>query len=142
MSNDKVVQLVELVSGDTISIPFHGTVGAGSRVTLCSKIIGFAYKTKRFRVSFPLNTNRTLRVSFHVCSDDSVPTANEPVGDNLFSPYGQVTYVVGDDEEKDYDHELRVKTSGTYIKVHGYNIDSFEHTIDCCVFIERSALEV
>lgn len=142
MADEKVVQLVEVISGDTISIPFSGTVAAGARVTLCSKIVGFPYKTKRFRVSFPLNTNRTLLVSFHICSDPSTPTDAEPVGDNVFKPYGQVTYVVGDDEQKDYDHELRVATSGTFIKVHGVNADSFEHTIDCCVFIEREKLEV
>lgn len=140
--NEVKVQLVEVVSGDSVSIPFSGTVAAGARVTLTSKIIGFPYKTRRFRVSFPLNTSRTLRVSFHVCSDPSTPADGEPVGDNVFKPYGQVTYVVGDDEVKDYDLELRIKTSGTYIKVHGYNTDSFEHTIDACVFIERAFMEV
>ena len=137
MPDEKVVQLVEVVSGDSISIPFSGTVAAGARVTLCSKIIGFPYKTKRFRVSFPLNTNRTVDISFHICSDPSTPTTGEPVGDSVFKPHGQVSYVVGDDEQKDYDHELRIKTKGTYIKVHAYNTDSFSHTIDCCVWIER-----
>lgn len=142
MADEVKVQLVEVVSGDTISIPFSGTVAAGARVTLVSKLIGFSYKTKRFRVSFPLNTNRTVNLSFHICSDPSVPTDAEPVGDSVFKPYGQAPYVVGDDEQKDYDHEMRTKTSGTYIKVHAYNTDSFEHTIDACVFIERLTVEV
>lgn len=137
MPDEVVLTKVEIISGDIIAVPFHGTVAAGARLTLCSKIIGFKYKTKRFRVSFPLNTNRTLQVSFWICPDDSTPTATEPVGDNVFRPYGQATYVVGDDEQKDYDLEMLVNTEGTFLKVHGYNIDSFEHTIDCCIFVER-----
>ena len=142
MADEVALTRVEIISGDVIAVPFHGTVAAGARVTLVSKLIGFPYKTRRFRVSFPLNTNRTVNLSFHICSDPSAPTTEEPVGDNVFKAYGQVAYVVGDDEQKDYDHEMRTKTSATYIKVHANNTDSFEHTIDACVFIERLMLEV
>lgn len=131
------VQPVKIVAGLNVTVPFHGTVEAGSEKTLVSQILGFTYKTKVFRISFALNTNREMRIKFFISSDKDAPSAGEPLGDNPLEPYGGVSYVVGDDEIKDLPHEMKVLTAPTWLKVHAENTDSYSHTIDAEVFIER-----
>ncbi|GAH66960.1 unnamed protein product, partial [marine sediment metagenome] len=49
---------------------------------------------------------------------------------------GQVPYLVGDDERKEFPHEIKIRRAGTYIKVYGNNTDAFAHTLDAQVVIE------
>lgn len=135
--DDVVVQPVKIVAGLNVTVPFHGTVDPNSEKTLVSQKLDFTYKTKLFRVSFPLNVNRTVRIRFFISSDKEVGTAVERLGDNPLLPYGAVSYVVGDDEIKDLPHEMKVLTAPTWLKVFAENLDAWPHTVDAEIFIER-----
>ena len=118
------------------TIVFFDTVSANSRKTLVSQRISTPYRIRRIVASFALNTNRTLKLTFHVSQDDNAPTSSKPTDFSLLSEYGHVDYLAGDDEQKNVNNDFIVNYSGSYIKVHANNTDGFEHTIDCFVEIE------
>lgn len=130
------VQKVQIVPLDVKTIPFHGTVAAHSRATLVSKIITAPFELQRVRVSFALNTNRTLRVEFFISPDDSAPTDKPLTGISVLSELGQVDYLVGDDNQVDVPMRILVTTANMRMKVFADNLDSYEHSIDAQVFIQ------
>lgn len=119
-----------------VTLPFNGLVTANGELTLVSKRLTFPYAIKRLVTSFALGTNRTLQVRFFMSLDKSAPPSGQPTGLDLLSLYGEDSYLVGDDEKKDFPHEIEVPESGSYIKVYGNNTDSFDHTMDAQVIIE------
>jgi hypothetical protein len=62
-----------------------------------------------------------------------------PTGEDLLSIYGQVPYLVGDDERKEFPHEILVRRAGTYLKVYANNIDTFPHTLDAQIVIDSGS---
>ncbi len=119
-----------------ISIPFVGTCAAGATLVLVSKRINVPFVTKEILASFPLNSNRLLQLEYFISLDPEAPTTGKPQGNSLFSLYGNVHYIVGDDEIKIFPHEIRQKESGTYIKIYANNTDTFPHTVDSIVLID------
>lgn len=119
-----------------LTIPFHGTCDANSELTLVSKRLNFRYITKKVIANFALNTNHTLHIIPIISSDPTAPTSGKPAGIEIFSPYGQVEYLSGDDEHEEHIHEIVVNEIGTYLKVYAVNSDSFEHTVDVQIQIQ------
>lgn len=118
------------------TISFFDTVDANSNKTLVSKRITQKFTVKKINASFALNTNRTLKLRFFVSATTEAPTTEQPEGLNILKQLGQVDFVVGDDEQKDVQIEIREFTKGARIKVYAENTDTFKHTIDCQVTIE------
>lgn len=135
------IQEVKVIPQDFVTLPFFGSVAANSSVTLTSKRIDYPFTTERFRVHFALNTNKSLLVRFFISADASVPTSLPLTGTSIFSPSGQVDYMVGDDETVEVPYRVFVPTKGTYIKVFAENTDSYEHSIDVHVVISRESGE-
>ena len=119
-----------------ITIPFKGICLANSELTLTSKRLNFFYITRKIVVAFALNTAHTLQIIPFLSFDPTTPPTGKPTGTELFSPYGQVAFLSGDDEHEEHIHELTVTRSGTYLKIYAKNTDSFDHTIDAQIQIQ------
>ena len=119
-----------------VTLPFNGSVSAGSQLTLVSKRLNFPFTVKKLIASFALGTDRTLEISYFLSRDNSAPTTTKPSGLNLLSLYGEDTFLTGDDDKKEFPHSVDMPESGSYIKVHANNTDTFTHTIDAQVIIE------
>ncbi|MBA7577385.1 hypothetical protein ES708_19236 [subsurface metagenome] len=122
-----------------LTLPFAGSVAAGGELTLVSKFLNFPYTIRSLHASFALGTDRTLQLRFFLSRDPEAPASGFPTGDDLLSIYGQTSYLVGDDEHKEFPHEIPVLESGTYLKVYGLNIDTFEHTLDAHIVIDSGS---
>ena len=119
-----------------MTLSFFGTVDAGNIKTLVSKRINTPFSINNIIASFALNTNRTLKLSFWISPDDDAPTSGNPTGVSILAERGQVDFLVGDDEQKDFTTELIQNTAGWYIKVRAENTDAFPHTIDSQVTLK------
>ncbi len=119
-----------------LTLPFFGSVAAGGELTLVSKLLAFPYEISHLIASFALGTDRTLQLRFFLSRDPEAPAAGTPSGDDLLSIYGQVPYLVGDDERKEFPHEIRVPDSNSYLKIYANNTDVFAHTLDAQIVIE------
>ncbi|MBA7482491.1 hypothetical protein ES707_17982 [subsurface metagenome] len=108
---------------------------------MVSQRLNFPYTIQTLIASFALGTNRTLQLRYFLSYDDSAPAAGRPVGEDLLSIYGQVPYLVGDDERKEFPHEIQVLRAGTYLKIYGNNTDPFIHTIDAQIIIDTQPSE-
>lgn len=124
-----------------LTLPFFGSVAAGGELTLVSKALIFPYTISLLTASFALGTDRTLQVRFIMSKDPTAPAAGLPTGLDLLSIYGQVPYLVGDDERKEFPHEIQIPESGTFLKVYGYNSDAFPHTLDAQIVIDTMSQE-
>lgn len=118
------------------TIAFHDTVDPLSKKTLVSKRITERFTVKRIRASFALNTNRTLKLRFFISYDRTAPTTKQPSGTNILTQLGQVDYIVGDGDVKDFPIEIKEFRRGAYIKVYAENEDAYPHTIDVLITIE------
>lgn len=118
------------------TISFFGTVNASSNLTLVSKRITAAFKTKIVRASFAPGTNRLLLLRFFISPDPTAPTTAVVSGVNILAAIGHVNYITGDDEFKEFPHEVIQREAGMYLKVYAENTDGFSHTIDTQVTIE------
>jgi len=119
-----------------ITIPFKGTCLANSEKVLVSKRLNFRFIVRKITVNFALNTNHLLQIIPLLSSDPTAPATGKPQGTSLFSPYGQVDYLSGDDEHEEQIHELQVPQIGSYLKIYANNIDAFDHTIDAQIQIQ------
>ncbi len=119
-----------------LTLPFNGSVPAGGELTLCSKLLTFPYFISQIIASFALGTNRTLQLRFFKSNDPTCPATGKPTGLSLLSIYGEDPYLTGDDDQKSFPHEIEVRESGSYIKVHANNTDAFAHTLDAQVVID------
>lgn len=126
--------------GREVTISFAGSVDANSKKTFVSKRINVPFSTKRVRCSFPPGVNRTMKLYFYVSPDPSAPTTEAPTGYNILAQTGQATYIIGDDDIKDFQMEVFETTRGQYIKVYAVNDDTHEHTIDVQITVEFSYL--
>ena len=118
------------------TISFFGTCTANSEKTLVSPRISTPYAVKTIIANFALNTNRTLQLDFYIAPDNDAPTSGRPSGMSLMREYGQIEYVVGDDEKKEFQHQAFSPTSPSWLKIYANNTDSFDHTIDCHITIQ------
>ena len=103
---------------------------------MVSQRLNFAFTIRTLIASFALGCDRTLQLRYYLSYENSAPATGRPTGEDLLSIYGQVPYLVGDDERKEFPHEIKVPRAGSYIKVYGSNSDAFEHTLDAQVVIE------
>lgn len=119
------------------TVSFHDTCVAGSSKVLVSKRIGHPYNVTRIRARFAQGCNNTLKLAFYISLDDNAPAAAAPTGVSMLQDYGQVDYVVGNDDTKDMQHEVKMAESGSFLKVYGQNSDGFDHTMDAQITIEE-----
>ncbi|KKN18855.1 hypothetical protein LCGC14_0951640 [marine sediment metagenome] len=119
------------------TVSFHGTCTAGSTKVLVSRHIGHPYEVNRIRARFAQGCNNTLKMAFYISPDKDEPAAGAPTGVSMLQDYGQVDYVVGNDDTKDMQHNVLMSESGSYLKVYAQNSDTFDHSIDAQVTIEE-----
>ena len=117
-------------------LSFQGSVTAGARVTLVSVRLGFPYQIKHIRVKFALGHTGLVQHTFYVSNDNAAPTTTIPSGQNILAQYGNVDYVIGDDDVLDMSDETFVSRMPTWLKVHAYNTDTATHTINTLITIE------
>ncbi|MCK9599471.1 MAG: hypothetical protein M0R06_10550 [Sphaerochaeta sp.] len=122
----------------TKTVTFFGSCAANSSLVLSSSRISSPFTVRTIKASFALNTNRLLQLKFFISPDPSCPTTGEPTGFNILEEYGQVSYIVGDDEQKVLDHNAESQTFPKWLKVYAVNSDGFEHTVDVQITIELS----
>ena len=118
---------------------FHSTVAAATRTpSFSSERFIQPTRIEAVRVSFALNTQRTLRLRFWLAMSTSTRTttgSNQTVpteGRNLLAGWGDVDYVVGDGQEGEIRIPLNVDhPGGFYLCVDADNQDgSNSHTVD------------
>ncbi len=118
------------------TVSFYGMCPARSTVVLVSKAITHAYDVKRIRASFRVSADNLLQLEFFVSPDSDAPSSGKPNGLSMLADYGQVAYVVGNDEVCDMQHEVESDSGGSWIKVYANNSDYYEHAVNVQVFIE------
>lgn len=118
------------------TISFFGTCSASSNITLVSQQISGAFDVKKIRASFAPGVERLMKLKFYISSDPQAPTTAHPNGVNILQQTGQANYITGDNEFKEFEHEVRNPTRNAWLKVYAENADTFDHTIDAQVTIE------
>lgn len=124
-----------------LTLAFAGTVSSGGELTLSSKLLNFPFMIRTLHSSFALGNDRTTQIRFFLSPDKSTPTTGHPSGQDLLLAYSQVPYLTGDDEYKTFPHEIPVRESGSFLKVHANNTDTFDHTIDAQIIIDTDPPE-
>lgn len=119
------------------TVSFYGTCTAGSSKVLVSKHIGHPYNVTRIRARFAQGSNNTLKLAFYISPDNDAPATGSPTGVSMLQGYGQVDYVVGNDDTKDMPHNVKQHESGSYLKVYAQNSDGFDHSLDVQITIEE-----
>ena len=118
------------------SLPFFGTVTAGNRITMVSQKIAFPYILDQIRLKYALGHNGLVQHSIFVSRDAEAPTTGEPTGRNVLLQYGSVGYVCGDDDVEVISDQTIVDEMPTWIKIHVYNTDAFDHTANVLITID------
>ena len=127
---------------DRKTVAFYGSCTAGSSLVLCSKRIGKPFTLRRTRARFTLGTNNFMRLRFYFSRDEDTPSSGAPTGVSILAEYGQVDYIVGNNDTKDLENSFEVAQGGGYLKVYADNDDSFEHDVDVQMTIEFENQEV
>jgi len=117
-------------------LSFQGSVEASTRATLVSARVGFPYQIKHIRVKCALGQFGLVRYYFVVSQDNTAPTSGLPSGQNILAQYGNVDYVLGDDDVLDMNDQTFIARMPTWVKVHAYNTDTYPHTVNVLVTIE------
>lgn len=121
------------------TVSFFGTCSARSTKVLVSGRITHKYEIKKIRASFAAGCFNNLRLEFMVSADDSAPETGKPGGVSLLADYGQVEFVVGNDEDMVMEHSLVVDYGGSFIKVYADNLGYTDQDISVQITIEDIA---
>lgn len=119
------------------TVSFYGSCDARSSLVLVSPRITRPYHVIKIHAKFPGGANNLLKLRFYESPDDHAPASGAPSGVSLLADYGQVDYVVGDDDSKRLEHHLVVDTGGSFLKVYAVNDDFYEHDVDVQIMIEE-----
>lgn len=111
------------------TVSFYGSCAAGSVVTLCSQPITHPFRVKKIRAKFADGCVNAMRVEFILAGDKHAPATGRPNGISILSDYGQVDYVVGNNEVVELQHEVDVREGNTYVKVYADNRDFNAHDV-------------
>ena len=118
------------------SLSFYGTVTAGNRITLVSQKVAFPYILDQLRLKYALGHNGLVQHSFFVSRDAEAPTTGQPTGRDILGQYGSVDYACGDDDVEVINDQTIVDESPTWLKIHAYNTDTFDHTVNVLITID------
>jgi len=118
------------------TLSFYGSVSASSRNTFVSSKIAFPYMIRRIRVKYALGHNGLVQHKFFISLDPTAVTSGEPSGVNILEQYGNVDYVVGDDDVMVLHDNTFVDQKNTWIKVLAINTDTYVHTVNVIVEID------
>jgi len=120
------------------TISFYGTCPARGRVTLVSGRIRHAFTLRRIMAFFPAGCMNLMQLSFYSTLGQDAPSTEAPSEASVLAENAQVGYVVGEDQVKDLYHDVEVSSRGSYLKVHAYNQDYYDHAVDVQMFIEAA----
>lgn len=118
------------------TVSFYGTCAARSVLTLCSKPITHPYVTRKIRAKFADGCENLMRLEFMIAPDDETPATGKPNGSSLLADYGQVEYVVGNDEVIEMSHDVEVPEGNSFVKVYADNRDYYPHDVLVQIAIE------
>jgi hypothetical protein len=119
------------------TVSFYGSCPASSELTLVSPLISHPFEIKRIKARFTQGSNNLMKLKFFISPDSDAPASGEPNGMNLLADYGQVDYIVGNNDTKEIEHNV-VQPEGNYtLKVYANNEDTFEHDIDVQMTIKE-----
>ena len=118
------------------TVAFAGTVAARSSQVLVSKRIGTGFGLRRIHATFPPGCINLVYLRFYISPDDDAPASGHPTGVSVLRDYGQVDYVIGDDQKKELEHHVEQPEGGYYMKVYAVNDDYYAHAVDVQMFIE------
>lgn len=118
------------------TVSFYGTCLARSEKTLVTPMISRKFTIKKVSARFPSGSNNLIKLYFFYSIDDDAPAAGRPSGTSILQDYGQVEYIVGNNDSKIMNHNVEVKNGNMYLKVYAYNEDYYDHDIDVQMEIE------
>jgi hypothetical protein len=121
-----------------VNIPFMGTVGASTQLTLVSGMITFPFKIVGAEITFRDDAANSLRIYVLVSANTNTSTTDVPPDTNAFSQYSPTPYFVGEGTIKRASCFLPAFKGGMYIKVHANNLNAYAQTINATVTIEAS----
>ena len=123
------------------TVAFYGSCEARSSLVLVSSRISRPYDVHEIHAKFPAGSNNLLKLRLYESPDDQAPTSGAPSGVSMLADYGQVDYVVGDDDFKWVRHHVVIDTGGSYLKVYAVNDDFYEHDVDVQILIGEDVAE-
>lgn len=118
------------------TLMFGGTCSARSVLTLVSRWIQRAFRVKRITCRFPAGCLNLMALTFFHATDDEAPAAGKPSGISLLQDYGERDSVRGENVQIVLEHQVQVKSGGSWIKVYAENTDFFDHSVDVDIEIE------
>lgn len=119
------------------TVSFFGACQARSEKVLVTPRITYPYVVRKIHCRFALGCENKLKLRFYVSRDKDAPSSGPPNGYSMLREHGQVDFIVGDNDEKNLEHEVEVVEQGTWLKVYAENSDYFDHQVDVQMTIEE-----
>lgn len=104
---------------------------------MASPRITHPYSVRGIDAKFASGCENLMSLRFYTSADDQAPTSGAPSGVSILADYGQVDYVVGDNDAKHLVHDVMVAEGGSFLKVYADNDDYFDHDVDVQMTIEE-----
>lgn len=118
------------------TVSFYGTCSSRSELTLVSEPITHPFRVKKIRAKFAGGCENKVRLEFVLAADNDAPVTGRPNGSSLLADYGQVSYLVGNDEVVVLEHEVDSREGNAYVKVYAFNGDWYDHDVLVQITIE------
>jgi hypothetical protein len=123
-------------TGQKVTLNIIGTVPALTSVCFASHPIARPFLLYLVRPHFALNQNRQVELRIYASYDDDTVNITPVSGTNILQATSVNPYLVGDDEYKEIFQDYAVPEANTFLKILASNLDSYDHTVDCQLFLE------
>jgi len=121
------------------TVSFFGTCALRGELTLVSAQVSSPFRLVGSRLKFADGCGNQMRVEIVIGPDSDAPSSGRPNGTSVLSDYGQVRYVVGNDEVVVLHHDVVVSESPAWLKIYADNTDWYEHDVLVQLFIQPLA---
>lgn len=117
-------------------VNFAGECDPRSTLVLVSPRIQTVFRIRRLHLHWPPGCQGRLALEVYISSDQDAPAAGRPTGLNVFSDFGQATYLRGDGQDLDLLHQIICPVTAHTIKLYADNTDFYAHAIDTQIEID------
>lgn len=126
----------ELPPKRVVEIPFTGTVGTLTYLTLLSGMITYPFRITRAKMVFPYSAANLVEHRIYYSRTPSAPTTGWPTDVNIFGREAPVAGFIGEGIIKVVDCNVEVPETGFRLKMATYNGTGAIHYVNGTISIE------
>lgn len=126
-----------LISKRIAELPFVGTIGAATWLTILTSPISYPFRIVQAKMTFTHEARNLVQYSWLISKNAGTSVTGYPSGDNIFAKETPTAYFIGNAIEKVINCNAEVPDKSTIIKLCTHNLNPYAYYINCTLMVQE-----